>query len=54
MFQREQRPRYAIGWRRAGTACNPEIENFDQTVGRNLDVRRLQIAVDDALVMGRF
>jgi hypothetical protein len=31
--------------------ANPEVEDFDHSVGGDLDVRRLEIAMDDALVV---
>ena len=30
----------------------PEVEHFDRAVGRDLDVARLEIAMDDPLLVG--
>ena len=32
----------------------PEVEDLDRTVGSHLDIRRLEVAMNDALLMGRF
>ena len=37
-----------VGTRRIDHPGEPEVENFHRAVGTNLDVRRLQIAVDDS------
>src|SRR5262249_31071588 len=38
----------------ADRARDPEVENFDDAGWRDLDIRRLKIAVDDAALMRRF
>ena len=41
----------ALGLERLG---EPEVENLDPALGRDLDVRRLEIAMDDAALVRRF
>src|SRR5438552_1346946 len=37
----------------AARLCEAEIERLDETLRRDFDVRRLQVAMDDAFVVGR-